>query len=611
MLLACKLPIPLFLTTLSLLSFARASAASTASFPLDRLLTNDNFAVTTATGLWFIEFFSPYCGHCRVFAPTWRRLVEDGDVSPDVNLARVDCSLHGDLCNANNVIGYPQMNFYRDGAFVEKFEGKRDYSLLFNYLASLPVAALSTTPAPDGVLTAKTPAEFTNAIGDGLWFVLYSTSWCGHCKWFAPTWERLVASTDIVDAGVRLARVDCEKSSDVCNANDIKGYPQLNLYRKGVLVDAYSGSRDFRVLSDYLFEHANTVHGRPTAVKVPNPHGEVSLLTSANFTQGVANGPTFIHFQTSTLDLSVWSELAAALTGKATIAEVPYSNGWGERALYFAYGVDISRLAQLAGDEPVLMYFPARTNTKPIQYFGPRTLEALQSFVEADGETPAVKLTAETYQAALVAPFLVMVFPKKDAVGTAVERLNELAGVWRLRTGENGDKVMFAWDSSTNAKEISGHRGQGRALEVMRQDDHLLRPEVVIIERNKAGHEEIYLDDAQGSSLRLTEESLVSSLQELTGILPVPQATAVVDNESVEGVADRVMQFFYAADTYVATHPWQTLNLFTALLTVMYLLMRRVVKAPEEVEAKPESEVEATASEAEVEAEEGKGRMDV
>jgi len=59
--------------------------------------TPDNFKSTIASGIWFIEHFSPYCGHCRQFAPTWEELVKynDEQTSNGIELAQVNCAVHG------------------------------------------------------------------------------------------------------------------------------------------------------------------------------------------------------------------------------------------------------------------------------------------------------------------------------------------------------------------------------------------------------------------------------------------------------------------------------------------------------------------------------------
>jgi thioredoxin domain-containing protein 5 len=83
-----ELPISLLLTSLALASVA---------FPIHATqLTPGNFKDTIASGLWFIEHFSPYCGHCQDFAPTWEKLVGETEKNtPTVRLAQVNCAVYG------------------------------------------------------------------------------------------------------------------------------------------------------------------------------------------------------------------------------------------------------------------------------------------------------------------------------------------------------------------------------------------------------------------------------------------------------------------------------------------------------------------------------------
>ncbi|KAJ7038047.1 thioredoxin-like protein [Mycena alexandri] len=119
---------------LLLTCFALASASPVQTSSLEAPLVQSDFDSTIGAGVWFVEYYSYYCGHCRAFAPTWEKLVVSDPVA-DVQYARVDCFVSGALCDANGVTGYPQLHLYRDGQFVDKYKGSRGLDLLTEYLA--------------------------------------------------------------------------------------------------------------------------------------------------------------------------------------------------------------------------------------------------------------------------------------------------------------------------------------------------------------------------------------------------------------------------------------------------------------------------------------------
>ncbi|GAA5861507.1 hypothetical protein JCM8547_008055 [Rhodosporidiobolus lusitaniae] len=79
-------------------------------------------------GTWLVEHYSPYCSHCKSFAPRWKELVDSYSLpasSHNFHFAQVDCAANGDLCHAHSVKYYPSIFLYVDGEFKEEFTERR------------------------------------------------------------------------------------------------------------------------------------------------------------------------------------------------------------------------------------------------------------------------------------------------------------------------------------------------------------------------------------------------------------------------------------------------------------------------------------------------------
>jgi len=101
-------------------------------------LDKDNFEEKTKTGVAFVKFFAPWCGHCKRLAPTWEQLAQKFETVAGVMIAHVDCTAgdnaNKELCNSNGVNGFPTLNIYKEGVKVEEYNGKRDLSQLQEFV---------------------------------------------------------------------------------------------------------------------------------------------------------------------------------------------------------------------------------------------------------------------------------------------------------------------------------------------------------------------------------------------------------------------------------------------------------------------------------------------
>lgn len=221
-------------------------------------LTPANFESTIQRGIWGIEFFSPSCGHCRAFAPTWEELVKQNEIGEHGNwaqgrrgprLAQVNCALHGDLCTKMKVNGWPTINIYRDGKHEETFKEARSLDRLGDWLRkwrdeddgddSKALAGLATStgkskeiPNPRGEVLKLTSASFASFLQSATspMFVKFFAPWCGHCKKLAPTW---VALAKHLQNRLTIAEVNCDEEKALCTQEGVPGFPALYFYPPG------------------------------------------------------------------------------------------------------------------------------------------------------------------------------------------------------------------------------------------------------------------------------------------------------------------------------------------------------------------------------------------
>jgi protein disulfide-isomerase len=105
----------------------------------------------------FVEFFSPQCGHCMSFKPTYQTIYEfyytskpiaskdetEGDSLNsftryyDFKFAKVDCMAFADTCKAYNVNGYPTMLYFKDGKEVQREQGTKDMKGMSDWVEQL------------------------------------------------------------------------------------------------------------------------------------------------------------------------------------------------------------------------------------------------------------------------------------------------------------------------------------------------------------------------------------------------------------------------------------------------------------------------------------------
>ncbi|VVA26313.1 Hypothetical predicted protein [Prunus dulcis] len=93
------------------------------------VLTQDNFNefVLDETKDVLVEFYAPWCGHCKSLAPTYEKVATAFKLEEGVVIANLDADKYKDLAEKYGVSGFPTLKFFpKNNKEGEEYGGGRD-----------------------------------------------------------------------------------------------------------------------------------------------------------------------------------------------------------------------------------------------------------------------------------------------------------------------------------------------------------------------------------------------------------------------------------------------------------------------------------------------------
>ncbi|KAG8740625.1 hypothetical protein FRC10_004083 [Ceratobasidium sp. 414] len=495
-------------------------------------LTQSDFKSSISKGLWLVEFYSPYCSHCKRFAPTWDKVA--GEKAPlaaisGFTMAQVSCAAQGD---GEKTAEYAGDRSHDDlSKFIDGHVAKYTQSTSESTVSPVPE---TTHLNPDGTVLVVSPDKFEETLAKGPTFVKFYAPWCGHCKKLAPVWVKLAAKAK---GRATIAEVDCDQYGNLCKSQGVDGYPMLFFYYAGQKLD-FRGPRKLEPLEQFV-------------MRAVSP-GVQQL--NANEVDEVLKEPVFFlalyTYSTPQEYLANIDEAAKSLLGTPPIYKSRNPD------LFTKFNVD-------PADGPVLLAIKDH-NLKPFADFqlsAAASPSAINTFFQHHRTPTLQQLTSENFQDVMkhpAKPLVVLTAFDTEKMSQAdlaasVEKLSDIARGWQGQAVRLTDTrpTIFVWmDGERWSKWLKSMYG-------IRKEQ---MPVTVIVDH----HRLLYYDHDSGKSpFRLEHDSIFAAVESAYLGLLTPKHS--------ENFMERIMR------SAAASHPFITTAMVVGVLAAVLWLIRKLV----------------------------------
>jgi protein disulfide-isomerase A6 len=161
---------------------ALSSFSNAASVVTDLIPSNFDKVVLQSGKPALVEFFAPWCGHCKTLAPIYEELAQVfAHAENKVTVGKVDADEHRELGKRFGVQGFPTLKWF-DGKSdkPEEYKGGRDLESLSSWITD------KTGIKPRGAQKEASKVEFLNDAnfkttigGEKDVLVAFTAPWCG------------------------------------------------------------------------------------------------------------------------------------------------------------------------------------------------------------------------------------------------------------------------------------------------------------------------------------------------------------------------------------------------------------------------------------------------
>lgn len=157
-------------------------SAVSASSVIDLTPSNFDKEVLKSGKPALVEFFAPWCGHCKNLAPVYEELASNFQHAADkVLVAKVDADEHKSLGKKFGIQGFPTLKWF-DGKSDKpvEYEGGRDLESLAKWITDKTGIRMKSKGKLPSKVVMLDDKSFSETIGkDKDVLVAFTAPWCG------------------------------------------------------------------------------------------------------------------------------------------------------------------------------------------------------------------------------------------------------------------------------------------------------------------------------------------------------------------------------------------------------------------------------------------------